>query len=114
MFHYIVVYSYYVLLAYYGTTYKFVRSSSWWEYIVLETFTPTDWFENFRVSRQTFQYLCQKLGPLIRCQNTQLRKCVSVEKRVAITLWCLATCSEYRATCSLVWFGSKYSLCDCS
>jgi len=62
----------------------------------MKTFTSTDWVENFRVSRETFQYLCQKGGPLISHRDTQLHKCVLVEKRVAITLWCLATCSEYR------------------
>ena len=68
---------------------------------MLETFTPTDRIENFRVSKATFQYLCHQLRPLISRQNTQLRKCISVEKRVAITLWCLATCSEYRTIAHL-------------
>jgi len=68
---------------------------------------PTNRFENFRVSRQTFQYFCQKLGPLIHRQNTQLCKCVSVEKHVAITLFCLATCSEYRTLAHL--FGLAQS-----
>ena len=78
---------------------------------MLETFTPTHWLENFRVSKETFQYLCLKLKPLIARQNTQLRKCVSVEKRVAITLWCLATCSEYRTIAHL--FGiAQCTVCE--
>ena len=86
------------------------RSSSWWDYIVLETFMPSDWVENFRVSKETFQYLCDKLGSLISRQNTQLRKCVSVKKRVAITLYCLATCSEYRTLAHL--FGlARSTIC---
>ena len=62
----------------------------------MRTFTPIDWIENFRVSKDTFYYLCQELRYVIGRQDTQLRKAVSVEQRVAITLWCLATCSEYR------------------
>ena len=68
---------------------------------MLEAFTPTDWLENFQVSRETFQYLCKKLSLLISRQNTQLRKCVSMKKLVAITLWCLATCSEYHTLAHL-------------
>ena len=48
-----------------------------------------------------------KSWDLIRRQNTQLCKCVSVEKPVAITLWCLATCSEYRTLAHL--FGLAWS-----
>jgi len=57
--------------------------------------------ENFRVSQDTFHFLCQKLEPVIRRQNTQLRNAVPVNKRLAITLWCLATCSEYRTIAHL-------------
>ena len=76
--------------------YNFLRSSHWWEYVVLRTFTATDWIENFRISRETFLFICEKLRPHIERQNTRLRRAISVEKRLAITLWCLATCSEYR------------------
>ena len=55
-----------------------------------------DWLENFRISRDTFHFLCDKLRPVIARQNTRFRICICVEKRLAITLWCLATCAEYR------------------
>lgn len=63
----------------------------------MRTFTESDWIENFRISRQTFVFICEKLRPSIERQNTRFRKSVSVEKRLAITLWCLATCAEYRS-----------------
>jgi len=50
--------------------------------------TSTDWVENFCMSRQTFQYLCQKMGPLISLRDTPLCKCVFVDKHVNVTLWC--------------------------
>ena len=71
-------------------------SLSWWDKIVLETFSERDWIENFRVSKNTFHYLCNKLRPHIERQKTRLRRSICVEHRAAITLWCLATCSEYR------------------
>lgn len=62
----------------------------------METFTENDWIENFRVSKDTFIYLCEELRTKIQRQDTQFRSPISVERRVAVTLWCLATCGEYR------------------
>ena len=72
------------------------KSSHWWEHVVLRRFTERDWLENVRISRDTFYFLCGKLRPVIAWQNTRFRRCICVEKRLAITLWCLATCAEYR------------------
>ena len=72
------------------------RSTHWWDDVVLKTFTEEDWVENFRVSKHTFHYLCEQLSPLIKRKDTVLRKAIPVEHRLAITLWCLATCGEYR------------------
>ena len=63
---------------------------------MLGTFTDQDWMENFRVGWNTFDILCEKLKPYIRRQSTRLRRAICVEHRVVITLWCLATCGEYR------------------
>jgi hypothetical protein len=62
----------------------------------MRTFNTADWIENFRVSKETFFYMCEKLRPVIQRQNTRMRTAIGVEQRLAITLWCLATCSEYR------------------
>ena len=72
------------------------RSSQWWEDVVLQTFREHDWIENFRVSKDTFQYLCDQLRPVIEKQNTNMRECISLKRRVAITLWVLATTVDYR------------------
>ena len=44
---------------------------------------------------------CDQLCPHIQHKDTCLRKCISVEQRVGITLWCLATCWEYRSIAHL-------------
>ena len=86
------------------------RNSQWWEKIVLQTFEPTDWLENFRMRKETFLYLCEKLRPSICRQNTRFRRAISTECRVAITLWCLATPCEYRTIAHL--FGvSRSAVC---
>ena len=62
------------------------RSTEWWDNIVLRTFTERDWIENFRVSKETFYLLCDKLWPHIRRKDTHLRMSITVEHRVAITI----------------------------
>ena len=54
---------------------------------MLRSFSPSDWIENFHVSKETYLYLYGKLQPYIEHQDTRLRKAVCVEHGVAITLW---------------------------
>ena len=44
-----------------------------------------------RVNLSTFKYLCNLLGPVLGKKNTRLKDSVSVECRVAITLYCLGS-----------------------
>ena len=67
----------------------------------MSTFTPRDWMENFRVSHDTFLYICSQLEQSIIKFNTRFRRAISVQQRVAITLWVLATTSEYRTIAQL-------------
>ena len=77
----------------------------------MESFGPQDWVENFRMKKETYSYLCDKLRCVIVRQDTRLRKAISVEKRVAITLWCLATPCEYRTISHL--FGvARSTVCS--
>ena len=41
------------------------------------------------------------MRPLIEKQSTRLRKCISTERRVAITVWVLAKTSEFRSVTHL-------------
>ena len=60
--------------------------------------------------KTTFDYLCSKLKPAIERKTTRLREAISVEQRVAICTWCLATNVEYRTVAHL--FGvSRSSVC---
>ena len=72
------------------------RSSEWWEDVVCKSFTSEQWLENFRMSKGTFQYLCDKVRSMIEREDTRLRKAIPTEKRVAITLWFYATGADYR------------------
>ena len=72
------------------------RSNTWWHNIVLSSFTGQDWLNSFRISRQTFLYLCDKLSSRLQRQDTVMRCCISIQKLVEITLRCLARPAEYR------------------
>lgn len=37
------------------------RSTKWWNNIVMGSFTPQDWLENFRMSKETFLFICNEL-----------------------------------------------------
>ena len=72
------------------------RSNFWWEHVVNCTFTSTDWMENFCMSQSTFTYLCNELRQTIQRRDTVMSKAIPVELRVALTLWRLATTTDYR------------------
>ena len=83
------------------------RSSYWWNHIVSQTFSAGDWLDNFRMSQATFIYVCNDLRLTIEKTDTELRKAVPVEQRVALTLWFLATNADYRTIGHL--FGASKS-----
>ena len=89
------------------TVWTVTRSSRWWEDVVCGSFTSEQWLENFRMSRSTFQYLCDKVRSMIEREDTRLRKAVPTDKRVAITLWFFATGADYRTIAHL--FGVSKS-----
>lgn len=72
------------------------RSSDWWERIVKNEFLEEDWLENFRCGSSTFKFLCQRLDKHLKPKDNTVRKPLSVEKKVAITLYKFASCAEYR------------------
>ena len=65
------------------TVWEKPRTSDWWDNIVLSSFATNDWFSNFRMSQNTYLFLCDKLRPTIAKRDTIMRKAVTVEKRVA-------------------------------
>ena len=76
------------------------RSSHWWDFVIMETFSSHDWLTNFRMNKETYLYLCEQLRLALK-KNTLFRKAITVEKRVAIAFWCLATPAEYCAIAHL-------------
>ncbi|XP_062409140.1 uncharacterized protein LOC134100105 [Sardina pilchardus] len=80
------------------------RSDGWWPHIY-STWTDREWLSNFRMRRASFDHLCDTLRPWLIRQNTNYRRAVTVEVRVAICIWRLATNLEYRSISHLFAVG---------
>ncbi|CAM5169330.1 unnamed protein product [Eretmochelys imbricata] len=72
-------------------------STDWWDRIVLQVWDDSQWLRNFRMRKGTFMELCDLLSPALKRMNTKMRAALTVEKRVAIALWKLATPDSYRS-----------------
>ena len=68
------------------------------------------WKESLRMSRNTFNVLCQELRPHIERQDTCLRMPIGVEKRVVVTILKLATNVEYWTLSALFGLG-HFTVC---
>lgn len=86
------------------------RSSAFWEIVRAKAFSAWEWGENFRVSPGTFDYLCAHLRNAIQRRDTNMRRAIPADVRLAMTLWRLGACTEYRAVEQL--FGvSRSTVC---
>ena len=81
------------------------RSKDWWIQAVSGNYGERWWNNNLRMSQQTFESLCTELRPYLQREDTNFRLAVSVEARVAVTIWRLATNSEYRTITQLFGLG---------
>lgn len=74
------------------------RSFDWWYRIVNDHFKDEDWIETFQMTKTTFFWLCDQLREELAPNLNQIetREPVSVEKQVAVCLYFLSSCCEYR------------------
>jgi len=71
------------------------RTSLWWENFVNNIVVAEEWRENFRMSKENFMKLCDKVRPFLLKQSTNMRSPISVEKQVAVTLYYLSDEGRY-------------------
>ena len=87
------------------------RSGQWFE-IVETAFTEKEWYDNFRVSRSTFDYIVREIQDEIVRKDTPMRKAVSPRKRTAITLYYMSSTAEYRTIANLFSVSTSF-FCLC-
>ena len=87
------------------------QSGHWFE-IVETAFTEKEWYDNFRVSRSTFDYIVREIQDEIARKDTPMRKAVSPRKRTAITLYYMSSTTEYRTIANLFGVSTSF-VCLC-
>ena len=87
------------------------RSKQWWEAVQAGAFGEDWWKENLRMAYSTFNIICNELRPYIQRNDTNLRFAISVEERVAISIWKLSTNIEYRTLSELFGIG-RSTVCE--
>ncbi|XP_052558192.1 uncharacterized protein LOC128090143 isoform X2 [Tympanuchus pallidicinctus] len=90
---------------FYPRAWPSLRGADWWERVVLKEFGPQDWLEKFRMSRETFFYICNRLRPGLAPHSSHFHPTLPLEKRVAVALWHLATNVEYQTLSPLFGVG---------
>ena len=65
------------------------RTNGCWLRFHRNRVAPSEWKENFRMSRESFLVLCTELNDDIVKSSTRFRKAVSVQEQVALTLYYL-------------------------
>ena len=63
------------------------------------------WIENLRMKKDTFNFVCTELAHVIPKKDTRFRRPISVEAKVAMALWRLATGIDYRSIGQLFGVG---------
>lgn len=84
------------------------RNSDWWE--MHHSWSDAEWLENMRMPRSTFELICEELSDTLHKETTKMRSPIPVTKRVALTLWKLATNADYR-TIEGIFGVAKSTIC---
>ena len=83
------------------------RSNVWFE-MIERAFTDKEWYDNFRVSKETFGYIVSEIENEIARKDTRMRKAIPSRKRVAIALYYLGSTAEYRTITNLFGVSSSF------
>ena len=86
------------------------RTSLWWEHFLNCVMLEEEWKENFRMSRVSFFNLAGLLHPYIKHKDTVVRKPVTVETQVAVTVYYLSDEGRLRKVANA--FGLSRSCCS--
>ncbi|KAI4335264.1 hypothetical protein L6164_013928 [Bauhinia variegata] len=85
------------------------RSKDWWDRCNSPDFPEDEFRRSFRMSKATFEMICNKLDSAVTKKNTMLREAIPVRQRVAVCIWRLATGDPLRLVSKR--FGLGISTC---
>ncbi|KAF8406865.1 hypothetical protein HHK36_005986 [Tetracentron sinense] len=85
------------------------RSKAWWDSCNSPDFPEEEFRQAFRMSRATFDLICDELNSVVAKEDTMLRAAIPVRQRVAVCIWRLATGEPLRLVSKR--FGLGISTC---
>ncbi|XP_030530112.2 protein ALP1-like [Rhodamnia argentea] len=85
------------------------RKKEWWDNLNRPDVPDEEFRAAFRMSRATFDMICDELDAAVTKKNTTLREAVPVRQRVAVCIWRLATGEPLRLVSNR--FGLGISTC---
>ncbi|CAA0842117.1 Unknown protein [Striga hermonthica] len=85
------------------------RSKAWWEQVNSPDYPEEQFKRDFRMSRATFDMICDELESTVTKKDTMLRQAIPVRQRVAVCVWRLATGEALREVSKR--FGLGISTC---
>ena len=71
-------------------------TNAWWENVINDKVIAEEWRENFGMAKASFIQLCNELRPYLLKQTTQMRKPLTVEAQLGVTLYYLSDEAHYR------------------
>lgn len=83
-----------------------------WYDLVTVLFSDEHWYQNFRVTRATFTFILEEIREHISRRDTTMRKSIPAERRLALTLYYLASTAEYRTIAHLFGVSTSF-VCIC-
>jgi len=85
------------------------RSTAWWDQVSHPDFPDHEFRRAFKMSKSTFDFICNELDPIVTKKDTMLRLAIPVRQRVAVCIWRLATGEPLRLVSKK--FGLGISTC---
>ncbi|KAL3535579.1 hypothetical protein ACH5RR_004040 [Cinchona calisaya] len=85
------------------------RSKAWWDNCNSPDFPEDEFKKAFRMSKSTFDMICEELESVVTKKDTMLRLAIPVRQRVAVCIWRLATGDPLREVSKR--FGLGISTC---
>ncbi|KAK6927257.1 Harbinger transposase-derived nuclease domain [Dillenia turbinata] len=85
------------------------RSQAWWDMCNKPDFPEEEFKKAFRMSKSTFDLICEELNSVVAKEDTMLRAAIPVRQRVAVCIWRLATGEPLRLVSKR--FGLGISTC---
>ena len=90
------------------------RQQNWFRLLIANPALHFLWKEHFRITHETFEYLCDLLRADLQKQHTRMRVPISVEERVGVALWRLATGNSCRSCGLQFGLGKSTAKCICN